>query len=57
MISPHLMILQNNEITWWGEIIWRGEIIMWGEINGEKPFEWRETFRLVPVEVFVLLAL
>ena len=19
---------------------------MWGEINGEKPFEWRETFRL-----------
>ena len=29
----------------------------WGEINGEKPFKWRETFRLVPVEVFVLLAL
>ena len=19
---------------------------LWGEINGEKPFEWRETFRL-----------
>ena len=37
----------------WGETFWMER----NPFNGEKPFDWRETFWLVPSEVFVLLAL